>query len=159
MCPDPQNNDSTGNTQSDITSSSLNTTSSAASLVQVHPTISISTSLNLATVSTSTSALHQQALAVTSTVFTPTRDSCSTNGLHTIIDVTDYSILHMFTAITAYVLKIVDCAKENFQSGPLTTKELQQAKLRWIKDCQYQVFSKEVANYTASHLHPNVYHW
>ena len=133
--PCPQNNDSTGNTQSDITSSSLNTTSSAALLVQVHPTIPTSTSLHLATVSTSISALHLQALAVTSTVFTPTRDSCSTNRLHTIIDVTDYSTLHKLTTVTAYVLRIVDFAKKNFQSGPLTTKELQQAKLRWIKDC------------------------
>lgn len=93
-----------------------------------------------------TPTLHLQALAITSAVFNPNGKSHPTHGLHTIIDVTDYSTLHKLIAITAYVLRFVHCSRGNRHSGPLTTAELQQAKHRWIKDCQHQVFSKEVVN-------------
>lgn len=93
-----------------------------------------------------TPTLHLQALAITPAVFNPNGKSRPTHGLHTIIDVTDYSTLHKLIAVTAYVLRFVHCSRGNRHSGPLTTAELQQAKHRWIKDCQHQAFSKEVVN-------------
>ena len=90
--------------------------------------------------------LQLQALAITSAVFTLTENSLSALGLHAIMDVTDYSALYKLTAVTAYVLRIVDYAKGNQKGGPLTITELQRAKLMWIKDCQHQIFSKEVSN-------------
>ena len=104
-----------------------------------------------------TPALHLQALAITSATFTPKGKLNSTHGLHTVIDITNYSTLHKLTAVTAYVLRFMQHSMGIRHSGPLTTTELQQAKHMWIKNCQHQVFSKEVANLqcnppTAKHL-------
>ena len=49
-------------------------------------------------------------------------------------------------------MRFIHFSKGNKHSGPLTTAELQQAKHMWIKDCQHQVFSKEVANLQSSPL-------
>ena len=73
--------------------------------------------------------LQLQAPAISSAIFTPTEDSLSVQGLHAIMDVTDYSTLHKLTAVTTSVLRIVNYVKGNCQGGQLTTTELQQAKL------------------------------
>jgi len=92
--------------------------------------------------------LHLQALAVTVQEFTPSEEHqpTSTVGLHKIMNIADYSTLHKLTAVTAYILRFVQHLKGHHQTGPLTAGELQQAKQLWIKDCQHQVFRKEISN-------------
>ena len=62
------------------------------------------------------------------------------------MNVTDYSTLHNLIAVTTYILRFVQHLKVHHHTGPLTAAELQQVKKMWIKDCQHQVFSKEVTN-------------
>ena len=90
--------------------------------------------------------LHLQVLAVTAQEFTPSEDSNTnpTIGLHRIMNVTDYGTLHKLTAVTAYILRFVQHLKGHHQAGSLTAAEFQQAKQMWIKDCQHQVFSKDL---------------
>ena len=92
--------------------------------------------------------LYLQALAVTAQEFTPSEDRNTdlTIGLDKIINVADFSTIYRLFAVTAYVMRAVENLKGNNQKGQLTTAELQQAKLRWIKNCQHQVYSNKISN-------------
>ena len=95
-----------------------------------------------------TQTLHLQALAVTAQEFQPREDGNTTLtvGLHQVMNVTDFSTLYKLVAVTAYVLTFIENLCGNHLTGQLTTAELQQAKQRWIKDCQHQTFLNEIKN-------------
>ena len=92
-------------------------------------------------------------LAATATAeeFTPTTTSQVTTGLHCIINLSNYSSLDKLIAITAYVYRFISNLKSgNTQHGPLTAAELYQAKMYWIKDCQQQVYGREISTLLSS---------
>ena len=93
-------------------------------------------------------------LATTATAeeFTPTTTSQVTTGLNCIINLSSYSSLDKLIAITAYVYRFISNLKSpgNTQHGPLTTTKLYQAKMYWIKDCQQQVYGKEISTLLSS---------
>ena len=93
-------------------------------------------------------------LATTATAeeFTPTTTSQVTTGLNCIINLSSYSSLDKLIAITAYVYRFISNLKSpgNTQHGPLTATELYQAKMYWIKDCQQQVYGKEISTLLSS---------
>ena len=88
--------------------------------------------------------LHLQAQAVIAQEFIP-RNTDLTMRLHNIMNVTDFSTLYRLIAVSAYVLRFVENLKENCLNGQVTMTELQ-AKLRWIKSSQHQIFLKEMHN-------------
>ena len=93
-------------------------------------------------------------LAATATAeeFTPITPSQVTNGLHCIINLSNYSSFDKLIAITTYVYRFITNLKSpsKKQHGPLTATELYQAKMCWIKDCQQQVYGKEITNLLSS---------
>ena len=92
------------------------------------------------------------AATVTAEEFTPTTTSQVTTGLHCIINLSNYSSLDKLIAITAYVYRFTSNLKSpgNTQRGPVSTTELYQAKMYWIKDCQQQVYGKEISTLLSS---------
>ena len=92
--------------------------------------------------------LPLQAAAVTTSEFVPFMSSPSCNGLHKIIDLDNYSTLERVVKVTAIVLRFVANlkSKDTKQTGPLTAVELHTAKMKWVKDCQQQVYYNEFTN-------------
>ena len=100
------------------------------------------------------SSLQMLATTTTTKEVTPTESIQETNGLHHIINLTNYSSLGKLIAVTAYVYRFITNLKShgNNQQGPLTATELYQAKMHWLKDCQQQVYGKEISNLSSSPL-------
>ena len=92
------------------------------------------------------------AATATAEEFTPTKSTQEKLGLHCVINLSDYSSLDKLIATTAYVYRFVANLKfhGNNQTGPLTPSELYQAKMHWIKNCQQQVYWKEITNLSSS---------
>ena len=69
-------------------------------------------------------------------------------GLHRIITLTNYSTLHKLLAVTTYVHRFVfNCLHHQTpQTGPLSADELHKAKMKWIADCQREVYWQEIHN-------------
>ena len=65
-------------------------------------------------------------------------------GLHHI----DYSSLNRLLAVTAYVHRYINNLRrsQSRQSGPLTVKELNSAKTRWVQNCLEQSYLREIAS-------------
>ena len=95
-----------------------------------------------------TATLHLQAAAVTTSEFVPFMSSPPCNGLHKIIGLDNYSTLERVVKVTAVVLRFVANlkSKDTKQTGPLTAVELHAAKMKWVKDCQQQVYYNEFTN-------------
>ena len=79
---------------------------------------------------------------------TQTEPPEETAGIHCIMDVSRYSTLTKLLAVTAYVLRFVKNLqnRENRQLGPLSAKEQQQARNKWIQNCQGLTYTAEIAN-------------
>ena len=69
-------------------------------------------------------------------------------GLHHIITVTNYSTLHKLLAVTTYVHRFMfNCLHHQTpQTGPLSADKLHKAKMKWIADCQREVYWQEIHN-------------
>ena len=92
--------------------------------------------------------LHLQAAAISTSEFVPVTTSPTHHGLHQIMDLTNYSTLSRVVGITAFVLRFASNIKNKFdrKTGPLTAAELNEAKMKWVKDCQQQVYYNEFTN-------------
>ena len=79
---------------------------------------------------------------------TQTEPPEETAGIHCIMDVSRYSTLTKLLAVTAYVLRFMKNLqnRENRQLGPLSAKEQQQARNKWIQNCQGLTYTAEIAN-------------
>ena len=88
-----------------------------------------------------TATLHLQAVAVTTSEFVLVTSLPPCNGLHKIIDLSNYSTLDKVVKVTAIVVWFVDHLKlkDRRKNGLLTAVELHAAKMKWVKDCQHQV--------------------
>ena len=75
-----------------------------------------------------------------------------------IITITNYSTLYKLLAVTAYVYRFVfNCLHHQaLQTGLLSTDELCKIKLKWVAECQRQVYWQEMHN--LSHSGPNHKH-
>ena len=90
--------------------------------------------------------LHlQAAAAVTTSEFVPATSLPPCNGLQKIITIVPLTKVVKVTAIVLWFvdsLKLKDCRK----NGPLTAVKLHVAKRKWVKDCQQQLYCKELTN-------------
>ena len=91
--------------------------------------------------------LHLQAAVISTSEFVPITTS-PTYGLHKIINLMNYSTLSKVVRVTAFVLRFVSNVKHKSsqETGPLTASELHEAKMKWVKDCQQQVYYNEFTN-------------
>ena len=92
-----------------------------------------------------------QALAVTATSFTPstTQQYSGTTRINYIIDISSYSTLSRLLAVTAYVCRFMTNCKTQQQereTGPLTPSEQHHALITWVKQCQEEVYSREITS-------------
>lgn len=90
-------------------------------------------------------AIAAEATTDESTQTEPTEE---TAGIHCIVDVSRYSTLTKLLTVTAYVLQFVKNLqnRESRQIGPLSAKERQQARNKWIQNCQGLTYTAEIAN-------------
>jgi len=88
---------------------------------------------------------HLQAATVMTSEFVPTTSLKPCNGLHKIIDLTNYSTLASAVRVTAFKLRFVanPKLKDGKQTGSLKAEA---AKMRWVKDCQQQVYYNKFTN-------------
>ncbi|XP_065918796.1 uncharacterized protein [Dysidea avara] len=98
--------------------------------------------------------IEMQALAVTVTTFNPTtlQRSAGTIHIHHIIGISNYSTLSRLLGVTAYLCRfITNCRKQpqGRLTGPLTPLELHHALVTWVKQCQEEMYSKEIASLTS----------
>ena len=65
-----------------------------------------------------------------------------------VIDVSRYSTLRKFLAVTAYVLRFVRNmqSRDTRTTGPLSAKERHVAHRKWTKDCQRVTYKAETIN-------------
>ena len=100
----------------------------------------------------SVSHLHAVAAAAISDEFQPREKPPFTPGLHQIISVSNHSTLSHLLATTAYVrrfifnLRNLGCK----YTGPLTATEMDIARTAWIRDCQREVYWKELSSLTST---------
>ena len=95
--------------------------------------------------------IEMQALAVTTTSFTPsaTQQPSGTIHINNIIDITSYSRLSRLLAVTAYVCRFITNCKKPLQervTGPLTPAEQHHALIIWVRQCQEEDYSREITN-------------
>ena len=68
-------------------------------------------------------------------------------GLHHLINPSDFSGLPRLLRITAYVLRFVQrLQKKDSQQGPITAMEYDRAMTKWVKNRQFRVFHADVDN-------------
>ena len=74
-----------------------------------------------------------------------------TNGLCQLVNIDKYSNLTKLFSVTAFVLRFTrNCRNPNITfTGPITPAELTQAHLMWIRECQQEIFDKEISNLQA----------
>ena len=74
-----------------------------------------------------------------------------TNGLCQLVNIDKYSNLTKLFSVTAFVLRFTrNCRNPNIKfTGPITPAELTQAHLMWIRECQQEIFDKEITNLQA----------
>ena len=97
------------------------------------------------------SNIEMQALAITTTSFTPPDTLRHPGTLHisSIVDITHYSKLHRLLAVTAYVYRFINNCKKPLHErvfGPLTPSEQHHALITWVKQCQQDAYSTEITN-------------
>ena len=95
--------------------------------------------------------IEMQALAITTTSFSlaDTQQPSGTIHISSVVDITSYSKLHRLLAVTAYVYRFINNCKKSLQervSGPLTPSEQHHALIIWVKQCQQEVYLKELTN-------------
>jgi len=100
------------------------------------------------------SNIEMQALAVTTTSFTPSGNQQPSGTIHisSIVDISKYSKLHRLLAVTAYVYRFIDNCKKSLQervTGPLTPSEHHHALMIWVRQCQQETYSAEITNLKA----------
>ena len=89
--------------------------------------------------------------AATATEFVPTTPSQPDIGIHRVVFINRHSTLNKLLTVIAYVLRFVRnlrTSSEQHQTGPFSAKELNLARLKWIKDTQQTVYRNEIANLT-----------
>jgi len=88
--------------------------------------------------------------AAIATEFVPQEPSPPAHGLHCVMSIEKYSILHNLLAVTAYVFRFIGNLKvqsaEHTQIGPLEAEELDRARQNWVKNTQQVTYQKEIAN-------------
>ncbi|XP_065896204.1 uncharacterized protein [Dysidea avara] len=99
--------------------------------------------------------IELQALAVTATSFSPstTPQYAGTLHINCIIDISNYSTLSRLLAVTAYVYRFIsNCKKpqQERETGSLTPSEQHHASIIWVKQCQEEVYSRELVNLTTN---------
>ena len=97
------------------------------------------------------SNIEMQALAITTTSFTPPDTLRHPGTLHisSIVDITHYSKLHRLLAVTAYVYRFINNCKKPLHErvfGLLTPSEQHHALITWVKQCQQDAYSTEITN-------------
>ena len=99
--------------------------------------------------------IELQALAVTATSFSPsaTQQYASTIHINCIIDISNYSTLSRLLAVTAYMFRFITNSKKPKQkrvTDPLTPSEQYFALTTWVKQCQEEIYSRELMSLTNS---------
>ena len=76
------------------------------------------------------------------------RNPLQQHGIHLTIEATRYSNLKRLLTVTAYVLRLCHNLKHPQQriTGPITAKELSNAKLIWIKNTQQLQYPEDIDN-------------
>lgn len=75
-------------------------------------------------------------------------------GLHRLINPSDFSSLPRLLCITAYVYRFVQLLQKKVsQQGPITAMEYDHVMTEWVKDCQSVVYRAEVNNLSSKSLH------
>ena len=95
---------------------------------------------------------HLHAVAAITDEFIPTEQAPFNMGLHCIIKVTDYSTLPRLLLITAFVYRFMFnlCHPQEQQISPIKAFEPHYVRKQWIKDCQNQVYWREISNLSSS---------
>jgi len=96
-------------------------------------------------------SIEMQALAVTATSFSPPTNQQHSGTVHIncIIDIFTFSTLSRLLAVTSYVCRfIANCRKspQERETGPLTPSEQHHALTTWVKQCQEEVYSRELTS-------------
>ena len=70
----------------------------------------------------------------------------ATQGIHNIIQISNYSTLHRLLRVSGYVLRFIHNTKQGTsrKTGPLSTNEINRSLSLWIHSCQQTSFSKEI---------------
>jgi len=93
-------------------------------------------------------------LAVTAAEFQLSTSSVPVStGLQFIIDLANYSSHSRLLAVTAYISRFIsNCRKQPLDrlSGPLTPEELLTAEMKWVKQCQRDVYSTALLDLTSN---------
>ena len=97
------------------------------------------------------SDLH--AIAAVNNEFHPDERSLFTAGLCYIMNIFNYSTFSRLLSTTAYVFRFTYNSRSsgNKQTGPITSTELGNARKAWIKDCQKEIYWKELSSITGTH--------
>ena len=96
-------------------------------------------------------SIEMQALAVTATSFSPSTNQQFSGTVHIncIIDIFTFSTLSRLLAVTSYVCRfIANCRKspQERETGPLTPSEQHHALTTWVKQCQEEIYSRELTS-------------
>ena len=103
----------------------------------------------------SSPTIELQALAVTATSFSPStgRQYLGTIHVSYLIDISHNSTLSRLLRVTAYLYRfVINCRQRQQErlTGLLTLFELHCALVTWVKQCQEELYSTEIANLTSS---------
>ena len=92
------------------------------------------------------------AIAAVSNEFHPDEQSPFTTGLCYIMNISNYSTFSRLLSTTAYVFRFTYNSRRprNKQTGPITATELGNARKAWIKDCQKEIYWKELSSITGT---------
>ena len=93
-------------------------------------------------------AIDLHAAAAIAKELVPQRSTQPANGLPNVINISDYSTLNRFLAVTAYIYRYISNLHKSRPKlgGPLTATELNEAQTRWVQACQELVYAKELAS-------------
>ena len=102
--------------------------------------------------------IELHAAAAIAEEFTPQPAIHVVSGLHTVIDVSNYSTLNRLLVVTAYTYRYINNLHKSRPKlgGPLTATELSCAQIRWVQACQELVYPKEMASARSKSDHPAV---
>ena len=87
--------------------------------------------------------------AAVASEFVPAEPDTPTVGLHCIISLDRFSTLSKLLRVIAYVFRFIDNTRSQPEErcyGPICAAEFKEAKSKWVKDVQQDVYKKEIAN-------------